>query len=125
MGLFTIGIVDPRADSIGRCNTLILEAVVGRKKKKVLEKPADARRQWTADRALRAADAIPRSASALPRGSAAVLAVDRDRGSPQLRRQRRLVCQVRLDFGSFRHAGGMTPIRLDEPVDRYVSFALA
>ena len=90
MGLFTIGIVDPRADSIGRCNTLILEAV-------------SKRRFWSTGSGRRIGYCVRRCDPQFPCG-AAVLALDRDRGSPQLRRQRRLVCLARLDFGWFRHA---------------------
>jgi IS30 family transposase len=95
---------------------------MGRGERQTLEVPAGARRQWAADRALRPAMRSP------------------GRPEPSRAVQRafwRLIAQgattedaaaevgVSTPVGSrwFRHAGGMSPISLDEPTGRYLSFA--
>ena len=95
---------------------------MGRGERQTLQVPAGGRRQWAADRALRPAMRSP------------------GRPEPSRAVQRafwRLIAQgatsedaaagvgVSTPVGSrwFRHAGGMSPISLDEPTGRYLSFA--
>jgi IS30 family transposase len=93
-----------------------------RSKRRMLEAPAGARRQWAADRALRP----PMRSPGRPEPSRAVQ-----------REFWRLIASgvttveaagevgVSWPVGSrwFRHAGGMPPLSLDEPTGRYLSFA--
>ena len=96
--------------------------VRGRKKKNDLEKPTDARRQWAADRALRASMRSP--GRPLP-----YRAVQREfwrliaTGTTIAEATAQVGVSSPVGFRWFRHAGGMTPISSDEPVVRYLSFA--
>src|SRR3954466_5418472 len=94
---------------------------MGRPRKPMPQPPAGARRQWAADRAMRA----PMRSPGRPEPSRAVQ-----------REFWRLVASgvttveaaesvgVSWPVGArwFRHAGGMPPIGLDEPTGRYLSF---
>ena len=95
---------------------------MGRPSKQWPQAPAGARRQWAADRAMRA----PMRSPGRPEPSRAVQ-----------RKFWRLIASgittveasagvgVSWPVGArwFRHAGGMTPLSLDEPTGRYLSFA--
>ena len=95
---------------------------MGRKKKQIPEAPAGARRQWTADRALRP----PMRSPGRPEPSRAI---QRDFwrriASGVTTAEAAQAVGVSWPVGArwFRHAGGMPPISLDEPTGRYLSFA--
>jgi len=95
---------------------------VGRKKKIDSEKPADARRQWAADRALRApmrSPGRPEPSRAVQREFWRLIAT----GITTVEAAAQVGVSSPVGVRLFRHAGGMTPIRLDEPAGRYLSFA--
>jgi IS30 family transposase len=95
---------------------------MGRSKKQIPGVPAGARRQWAADRALRPpmrSPGRPEPSRAVQREfwrqiSTGVTTVEAAAG-----------VGVSWPVGArwFRHAGGMTPISLDDPTGRYLSFA--
>lgn len=91
-------------------------------KKQVREAPAGARRQWAADRALRA----PMRSPGRPEPSRAV---QRDfwrliaSGVTTVEAAEAVGVSWPVGARWFRHAGGMPPISLDEPTGRYLSFA--
>jgi IS30 family transposase len=95
---------------------------VGRGKRQEREAPAGARRQWAADRALRA----PMRSPGRPEPSRAV-----QRQFWRLIAEGTKTVDAALGVGVswpvgvrwFRNAGGMSPIGLDEPTGRYLSFA--
>src|SRR5690625_4847275 len=96
--------------------------VVGRKKKIDSEKPADARRQSAADRALRApmrSPGRPEPSRAVQREFLRLIAT----GMTTVEAAAQVGVSSPVGVRLFRHAGGMTPIRLDEPAGRYLSFA--
>ena len=85
------------------------------------EAPAGARRQWAADRALRPAMRSP----GRPEPSRAVQrAFWRSIASGMTTLEASETVGVLWPVGTrwFRHAGGMTPLSLDEPTSRYLSF---
>ena len=85
------------------------------------EAPAGARRQWAADRALRPAMRSP----GRPEPSRAVQrAFWRSIASGMTTLEASETVGVSWPVGTrwFRHAGGMTPLSLDEPTSRYLSF---
>lgn len=95
---------------------------MGRKKTKDLEKPADSRRQWAADRALRAPMRSPGRlvpSRAVQQEFWRLIA----NGITTAEAAAQVGMSSPVGFRWFRHAGGMTPISLDEPVGRYLSFA--
>jgi hypothetical protein len=95
---------------------------MGRGKKQMLEAPAGARRQWAADRALRA----PMRSPGRPEPSRAV---QRDfwrmiaSGATTVEAAEGVGVSWPVGVRWFRHAGGMPPISLNEPAGRYLSFA--
>ncbi|MFD7767612.1 IS30 family transposase [Streptomyces sp. NPDC059787] len=84
--------------------------------------PAGARRQWAADRAMRA----PMRSPGRPEPSRAVL---REfwrviaSGVTTVQAAESVGVSAPVGIRWFRHAGGMTPLSLDEPAGRYLSFA--
>ena len=95
---------------------------MGRPRKPPLQAPARARRQWAADRAMRP----PMRSPGRPEPSRAVLREFwRLIGSGITTAQAAEGVGVSVPVGIrwFRHAGGMTPLSLDEPTGRYLSFA--
>lgn len=95
---------------------------MGQKNVSRLERPAGALRQWAADRALRApmrSPGRPEPSRAVERQFWRFIATGMTSVDAALK------VGVSGPVGSrwFRHAGGMTPISLDEPVGRYLSFA--
>ena len=90
--------------------------------RQMLEVPAGARRQWAADRALRPAMRSP----GRPEPSRAVQrAFWRPIAQAATTQDAAAEVGVSTPVGSrwFRHAGGMSPISLDEPTGGYLSFA--
>lgn len=87
-----------------------------------VDRPAGARRQWAADRALRA----PMRSPGRPEPSRAVQRMFWRLIAEGVRTEE---AAVRVGVSApvatrwFRHAGGMTPISLAEPTGRYLSFA--
>lgn len=95
---------------------------MGRRKTKVLEKPAGARRQWVADRALRApmrSPGRPVPSRAVERRFWRLIAA----GMTTAEAAAQVGVSEPVGYRWFRHAGGMTPMSLAEPVGRYLSFA--
>jgi IS30 family transposase len=95
---------------------------MGRPRKPPLQAPARARRQWAADRAMRP----PMRSPGRPEPSRTVLREFwRLIGSGITTAQAAEGVGVSVPVGTrwFRHAGGMTPLSLDEPTGRYLSFA--
>jgi transposase-like protein len=90
--------------------------------RKPLQAPARARRQWAADRAMRP----PMRSPGRPEPSRAVL---REfwrligSGITTARAAEGVGVSVPVGIRWFRHAGGMTPLSLDEPTGRSLSFA--
>ena len=94
---------------------------MGGGERQTLEVPAGARRQWAADRALRPAMRSP----GRPEPSRAVQrAFWRLIAHAATTEDAAAEVGVSTPVGSrwFRHAGGMSPISLDEPTGRYLSF---
>ena len=95
---------------------------MGRAGKQIPEALAGVRRQWTADRALRA----PMRSPGRPEPSRGV---QRDfwrriaSGVTTVEAAEAVGVSWPVGSGWFRHAGGMPPISLDEPSGRYLSFA--
>ncbi|MDI6630184.1 MAG: helix-turn-helix domain-containing protein, partial [Rhodococcus sp. (in: high G+C Gram-positive bacteria)] len=90
--------------------------------KKTSDVPEGARRQWRADRALRPAmrsPGRPEPSRAAQRQFWGLIATGMSTAEASL------AVGVSVPVGSrwFRHAGGMTPLSLDEPTGRYLSFA--
>ena len=85
------------------------------------EAPGGARRQWAADRAMRA----PMRSPGRPEPSQAVL---REfwrliaTGVTTVQAAEEVGVSAPVGIRWFRHAGGMTPLSLDEPTGRYLSF---
>lgn len=95
---------------------------MGRPRKQPLLAPATARRQWAADRAMRP----PMRSPGRPEPSRVVQREFwRLIGTGITTAQAAEGVGVSVPVGSrwFRHAGGMTPLSLDEPTGRYLSFA--
>lgn len=86
------------------------------------DKPAGGRRQWAADRALRApmrSPGRPEPSRAVQRQFWWLIAT----GITTVEAAAQVGVSSPVGIRWFRHAGGMTPISLDEPVGRYLSFA--
>lgn len=117
----------PMVDSIGRRNTLSesLEVWAMASKdwaRKISDVPEGTRRQWRADRALRApmrSPGRPQPSREVQRQFWRVIAT----GVTTV--EASLTVGVSWPVGArwFRHAGGMTPLSLAEPTGRYLSFA--
>ena len=113
----------PRADSTGRRNTSITEVCDGDERgSRWPERPAGARRQWAADRALRPAmrsPGRPEPSRAVQREFWRLIAT----GVTTVEARRAVGVSWPVGARWFRHAGGMPPLSLDEPTGRYLSFA--
>lgn len=97
---------------------------MGRKQVFDVKGPTGARRQWAADRALRApmrSPGRPEPSRAVQRQFWRLIAT----GITTVEASTQVGVASPVGIRWFRHAGGMTPISLDEPVGRYVSFASA
>ncbi len=113
-----------RADSTGRRNALILEVfkiATEDWSRKTGDAPAELRRQWRADRALRSAmrsPGRPDPSRVVQRQFWRLIATGITTAEASL------AVGVSVPVGSrwFRHAGGMPPISLAEPTGRYLSF---
>ncbi|WP_407643689.1 IS30 family transposase [Cumulibacter manganitolerans] len=84
--------------------------------------PAGARRQWAADRAMRApmrSPGRPEPSRAVQREFWRLIAT----GITTVRAAEGVGVSAPVGIRWFRHAGGMTPLSLDEPTGRYLSFA--
>lgn len=85
------------------------------------EKSVGVRRQWAADRALRApmrSPGRPEPSRAVQRQFWRLIAT----GITTVEASAQVGVSSPVGIRWFRHAGGMTPISLDEPVGRYLSF---
>lgn len=94
---------------------------MGRHKNAQLDKPAGARRQWAADRALRTpmrSPGRPEPSRAVQRQFWRLIAT----GVTTVDAAATVGVSSPVAIRWFRHAGGMTPISLDEPLGRYLSF---
>lgn len=95
---------------------------MGQSRKPLVEVPVGARRQWAADRALRP----PMRSPGRPEPSRAV---QRDfwrliaSGVATVEAAEAVGVSSPVGVRWFRHAGGMSPLNLDEPSGRYLSFA--
>src|SRR3954467_399889 len=95
---------------------------MGRPRKQLPQAPAGGRRQWAADRAMRA----PMRSPGRPEPSRAVQRAFRRliaSGVTTVQAAEEVGVSAPVGIRWFRHAGGMTPISLDEPTGRYLSFA--
>ena len=95
---------------------------MGRRRKQTLQAPAGARRQWAADRAMRApmrSPGRPEPSRAVQRGFWRLIAS----GITSVQAAEGVGVSAPVGSRWFRHAGGMTPLSLDEPTGRYLSFA--
>jgi IS30 family transposase len=84
--------------------------------------PAGARRQWAADRAMRApmrSPGRPEPSRAVQREFWRLIAS----GITTVQAAEGVGVSAPVGIRWFRHAGGMTPLSLDEPTGRYLSFA--
>lgn len=84
--------------------------------------PAGARRQWAADRAMRApmrSPGRPEPSRAVQREFWRLIAS----GVTTVQAAEGVGVSAPVGIRWFRHAGGMTPLSLDEPTGRYLSFA--
>ena len=112
-------------NSTGRRNTLIVEVLAlatADWSKKTSDAPTGVRRQGRADRALRPAmrsPGRPEPSRAVQRQFWGLIATGMSTAEASV------AVGVSVPVGSrwFRHAGGMTPLSLDEPAGRYLSFA--
>ncbi len=89
--------------------------------KSLPERPVDARRQWAADRALRPpmrSPGRPEPSFAVQREFWRLIAT----GITTVEASEIVGVSSPVGIRWFRHAGGMTPISLDEPTGRYLSF---
>jgi IS30 family transposase len=95
---------------------------MGRAGKPVPLAPAGVRRQWAADRAMRApmrSPGRPEPSRAVQREFWRLIAS----GVTTVRAAEGVGVSAPVGIRWFRHAGGMTPLSLDEPTGRYLSFA--
>jgi IS30 family transposase len=95
---------------------------VGRPRKQVSQAPAGARRQWAADRAMRApmrSPGRPEPSRAVQREFWCLIAS----GITTVQAAEGVGVSAPVGIRWFRHAGGMTPLSLDEPTGRCLSFA--
>jgi IS30 family transposase len=95
---------------------------VGRTRKPTPLAPAGARRQWAADRAMRApmrSPGRPEPSRAVQREFWRLIAS----GTTTVEAAALVGVSAPVGIRWFRHAGGMAPLSLDEPTGRYLSFA--
>ena len=95
---------------------------MGRPRKQLPARPEGARRQWAADRAMRApmrSPGRPEPSRAVQREFWRLIAT----GSTTVEAAQAVGVSWPVGSRWFRHAGGMTPLSLDEPTGRYLSFA--
>jgi IS30 family transposase len=95
---------------------------MGRPRKQMPQAPAGARRQWAADRAMRApmrSPGRPEPSRAVQREFWRLIAS----GITTVQAAEGVGVSSPVGIRWFRHAGGMTPLSLDEPTGRYLSFA--
>ena len=95
---------------------------MGRPRKQVPQVPDGARRQWAADRAMRApmrSPGRPEPSRAVQREFWRLIAT----GVTTVEASQAVGVSWPVGSRWFRHAGGMTPLSLDEPTGRYLSFA--
>jgi IS30 family transposase len=95
---------------------------MGRPRKQMPQAPAGARRQWAADRAMRApmrSPGRPEPSRAVQREFWRLIAS----GIITVQAAEAVGVSSPVGIRWFRHAGGMTPLSLDEPTGRYLSFA--
>jgi IS30 family transposase len=95
---------------------------MGRPRKQMPQAPAGARRQWAADRAMRApmrSPGRPEPSRAVQREFWRLIAS----GITTVQAAEAVGVSAPVGIRWFRHAGGMTPLSLDEPTGRYLSFA--
>src|SRR3954466_14146446 len=95
---------------------------MGRPRKPMPQAPAGARRQWAADRAMRApmrSPGRPEPPRTVQRELWRVIAS----GARTVQAAEGVGVSAPVGIRWFGHAGGMTPLSLDEPSGRYLSFA--
>ena len=95
---------------------------MGRPRKQLPGVPDGARRQWAADRAMRApmrSPGRPEPSRAVQREFWRLIAT----GITTVQAAECVGVSAPVGIRWFRHAGGMTPLSLDEPTGRYLSFA--
>ena len=95
---------------------------MGRPRKQMPRAPAGARRQWAADRAMRApmrSPGRPEPSRAVQREFWRLIAS----GIATVQAAEGVGVSAPVGIRWFRHAGGMTPLSLEEPTGRYLSFA--
>lgn len=95
---------------------------MGRPRKPMPQAPAGARLQWAADRAMRApmrSPGRPEPSRAVQREFWRLIAS----GVTTVQAAEGVGVSAPVGIRWFRHAGGMTPLSLDEPTGRYLSFA--
>ena len=95
---------------------------MGRPRKQTPQAPAGARRQWAADRGMRApmrSPGRPEPSRAVQREFWRLIAS----GITTVEAAGGVGVSAPVGIRWFRHAGGMTPLSLDEPTGRYLSFA--
>ena len=95
---------------------------MGRPRKQLPQAPAGARRQWAADRAMRApmrSPGRPEPSRAVQREFWHLIAS----GITTVQAAEEVGVSAPVGIRWFRHAGGMTPLSLDEPAGRYLSLA--
>jgi IS30 family transposase len=95
---------------------------MGRPRKQMPQAPAGARRQWAADRAMRApmrSPGRPEPSRFVQREFWRLIAS----GITTVQAAEGVGVSAPVGIRWFRHAGGVTPLSLDEPTGRYLSFA--
>ena len=95
---------------------------MGRPRKQMPPAPAGGRRQWAADRAMRApmrSPGRPEPSRAVQREFWRLIAT----GVTTVEASAGVGVSWPVGARWFRHAGGMSPLSLDEPTGRYLSFA--
>src|SRR5262245_32061335 len=95
---------------------------MGRARKQLPEAPAGARRQWAADRAMRApmrSPGRPEPSRAVQREFWRLIAT----GITTVEAAEGVGVSAPVGIRWFRHAGGMAPLGLDVPTGRYLAFA--
>ena len=95
---------------------------MGRPRKQMPQAPAGSRRQWAADRAMRApmrSPGRPEPSRAVQREFWRLIAS----GITTVQAAEGVGVSAPVGIRWFRHAGGVTPLSLDEPTGRYLSFA--
>ena len=95
---------------------------MGRQRKQMPQAPAGARRQWAADRAMRApmrSPGRPEPSRAVQREFWRLIAA----GITTVQAAEGVGVSAPVGVRWFRHAGGVSPLSLDEPTGRYLSFA--